>query len=220
MTISPRKPDRTRHPTFYSAKCTAIGLCCFIALALPGCTTLPASAPADQAPATADTNVTHGAAPAGKDHADSVADEKPSTTVNDDHVIYFPIRVAIVDDAGRKKLRQHAEYLKQNPKTVVTLVGYVDDAGSRSYNTWRSPNNEFWPSSNCFAPTAPPASRFVATAIKRNPNVYQPPVSKTCVGWNWFTPLDRPPGLTETSIHPPAGLFEDLPSAMLRPAAN
>jgi outer membrane protein OmpA-like peptidoglycan-associated protein len=33
-----------------------------------------------------------------------------------------------------KKLRQHAEYLKQNPKTVVTLVGYVDDAGSRSYN--------------------------------------------------------------------------------------
>lgn len=134
MTISPRKPDRTRHPTFYSAKCTAIGLCCFIALALPGCTTLPASAPADQAPATADTNVTHGAAPAGKDHADSVADEKPGTTVNDDHVIYFPTRVAIVDDAGKKKLRQHAEYLKQNPKTVVTLVGYVDDAGSRSYN--------------------------------------------------------------------------------------
>jgi outer membrane protein OmpA-like peptidoglycan-associated protein len=87
-----------------------------------------------------------------------------------------------------KKLRQHAEYLKQNPKTVVTLVGYVDDAGSRSYNLAIT-EQRILAVKQLLRTYGTPASRFVATAIKRNPNVYQPPVSKTCVGWNWFTPL-------------------------------
>ncbi|MBK7649053.1 MAG: OmpA family protein [Betaproteobacteria bacterium] len=63
-----------------------------------------------------------------------MSEEKPAATVSDDKVIYFPLRVAIVDDAGKQKLRQHAQYLKQNPKSFVMLLGYIDDEGSRSYN--------------------------------------------------------------------------------------
>lgn len=48
--------------------------------------------------------------------------------------IYFPADDARIDDGGQDVLRRHAARLKDNPQQVVTLVGYTDPAGSRSYN--------------------------------------------------------------------------------------
>lgn len=54
--------------------------------------------------------------------------------VSEDNTIFFASGSNTVDDIGKQKLRQHAEYLKQNPKRLVTLVGSTDRQGSRSYN--------------------------------------------------------------------------------------
>lgn len=50
------------------------------------------------------------------------------------HWILFPPRMTGVDAQGKDKLRACAEYLKQNPKKTVTLIGYSDNQGSKSYN--------------------------------------------------------------------------------------
>lgn len=72
--------------------------------------------------------------PTREDKAAPVPEEKTMAAVSDDKIIYFPLRVTTVDEAGKEKLHRHAEYLKQNPTTVVTLVGYLDNLGSRNYN--------------------------------------------------------------------------------------
>ncbi len=48
--------------------------------------------------------------------------------------IYFQLRSTAIDEAEKLKLRAHAERLKENPKARVTLVGHMDDLGSRNYN--------------------------------------------------------------------------------------
>lgn len=60
--------------------------------------------------------------------------KSPTATDLDENFIFFPPGSAMVDDIGKEKLRQHAEYLKQNPKKFATLVGATDGQGSRSYN--------------------------------------------------------------------------------------
>jgi outer membrane protein OmpA-like peptidoglycan-associated protein len=60
--------------------------------------------------------------------------ERTSALPADSHTIRFPPRVTTVDQIGKEKLRQHAEYLKQDPKRTIVLSGHTDDLGSRSYN--------------------------------------------------------------------------------------
>ena len=48
--------------------------------------------------------------------------------------VFFALRSAHVDAEGMALLRKHADRLKQDRKSVVTLVGYSDGSGSRSYN--------------------------------------------------------------------------------------
>ena len=54
--------------------------------------------------------------------------------VAEENNIFFALRSATVDDAGKEKLRQHADRLKSNRKERVLLVGHSDDQGSRNYN--------------------------------------------------------------------------------------
>jgi outer membrane protein OmpA-like peptidoglycan-associated protein len=61
-------------------------------------------------------------------------EEKAIAAVSDDNYIFFPPGLTLVGDAGNKKLRTHADCLKQNPKKFVTLIGFADDSGSRSVN--------------------------------------------------------------------------------------
>lgn len=60
--------------------------------------------------------------------------ETPDATANEADNIYFQLRSTGIDEAGKLKLREHAERLKQNPKERVTLIGHMDDLGSRNYN--------------------------------------------------------------------------------------
>ncbi|HRI92712.1 MAG TPA: OmpA family protein [Accumulibacter sp.] len=48
--------------------------------------------------------------------------------------IYFSLGGVTVSSRERAKLQQHAAYLKENPETSVTLIGFTDDLGSRNYN--------------------------------------------------------------------------------------
>jgi outer membrane protein OmpA-like peptidoglycan-associated protein len=54
--------------------------------------------------------------------------------VNPADNIYFQLRSTAIADIEKMKLREHAERLKQNPKLRVTLIGHMDDLGSRNYN--------------------------------------------------------------------------------------
>lgn len=133
MTLSQLKPKQHSLPKAFAVTSRSVGFFCLLALSVSGCTSL--QAPASSAQQASPVNES-GALSAKSSAAEAppASEEKPAATVSDDKVIYFPLRVAIVDDAGKQKLRQHAQYLKQNPKSFVMLLGYIDDEGSRSYN--------------------------------------------------------------------------------------
>jgi len=58
----------------------------------------------------------------------------PATvTVDGDNNIFFDRGATTVNAKEKEKLRQHADRLKQNPKTYITLTGYSDELGSRNY---------------------------------------------------------------------------------------
>lgn len=65
---------------------------------------------------------------------DRAAPTLPPPVGAEQHWILFPPRMTGVDAQGKEKLRDCAEYLKQNPKKTVTLIGYSDNQGSKSYN--------------------------------------------------------------------------------------
>lgn len=48
--------------------------------------------------------------------------------------VYFASAETTIDETGKTVLRQQAARLKDDPRLVVTLVGYTDNQGSRSYN--------------------------------------------------------------------------------------
>lgn len=58
----------------------------------------------------------------------------PTGPVNHENSIYFALGATSVDQDGEKKLREHAERLKDDPKLLVTLIGLTDNSGSRSLN--------------------------------------------------------------------------------------
>lgn len=51
----------------------------------------------------------------------------------EDHNVFFEQGLTVIRESEKEKLRLHAQRLKQNPKTYVTLTGYSDDLGSRNY---------------------------------------------------------------------------------------
>ena len=66
--------------------------------------------------------------------------EPPSTTtetqviasVKPENNVFFEQGSSDLDETGRATLRLHAERLKANPKTRVTLIGYAESFGSRA----------------------------------------------------------------------------------------
>ena len=64
----------------------------------------------------------------------SSAVEQAVDLIPDENTIFFSSRSTTVDAAGKEKLRRIAERLASNPKEKVSLVGYSDNQGSRSYN--------------------------------------------------------------------------------------
>jgi peptidoglycan-associated lipoprotein len=47
--------------------------------------------------------------------------------------IYFPLGDAKLSPNSLRKLQRHAQFMKQNPKRRVTLIGYSEGFGSRNY---------------------------------------------------------------------------------------
>lgn len=66
--------------------------------------------------------------------AHSPSEAQVMAAVDNENNVFFVLGAAMVDAVGRKKVRDHAERLKADPKLEVTLVGYTDDLGSPSYN--------------------------------------------------------------------------------------
>ncbi|MCP5247043.1 MAG: OmpA family protein [Candidatus Accumulibacter sp.] len=107
-------------------------LCVTIAatLLLSGCGAWPWQQEESQADAEAERQ----AAAVKEQAVQAAAEEKVIAANKDENNIYFPLGGVKVSSRGKAKLQQHAEYLKANPETSVTLIGYTDDLGSRSYN--------------------------------------------------------------------------------------
>lgn len=125
-------------PKQYICRTTLVGFCfwLFATPFLSGCADLQSGVQAspEEVPPVAKTVPLPAATSVEKAAPVPMPEEKATADVNDDKTIYFPLRVTAVDEEGKEKLRRHVEYLKQNPTTVVTLVGYVHDLGSRNYN--------------------------------------------------------------------------------------
>ena len=118
---------------------TLIHACtCFLAtLILFGCSTPPVTSTTSGA--AVPTGATSEPPPAqaedkGTEAAESGTSGDADPAVIEADNIYFQLRSTTVDEAGELKLRAHAERLKQNPKERVTLIGHMDDLGSRNYN--------------------------------------------------------------------------------------
>ena len=106
------------------------GILVFV-LSLDGCST-PQSfvSPSETPQISIETN----SASKGANTVQTSAVEQAIDLVADENTIFFSSRSTTVDAAGKEKLRRIAERLASNPKEKVSLVGYSDNQGSRSYN--------------------------------------------------------------------------------------
>ena len=50
------------------------------------------------------------------------------------HSIYFPENDATLSEESKEVIRQHAEKLKQNPKSLIVLRAFLEGLGSRTYS--------------------------------------------------------------------------------------
>ena len=101
-------------------------------LALAACSTL---VPNDSAPA-GPTEIPVIAAPpvVAKPELAPQAELAPAPEQIEEKNIYFESASTTVGVHGKIKLRAHADRLKADPASLVTLVGHTDDLGSRNYN--------------------------------------------------------------------------------------
>lgn len=60
--------------------------------------------------------------------------QPPVADTNSEDDVYFSSDDTRVNERGQAVLRRHALRLKEHPQEIVTLVGYTDPLGSRSYN--------------------------------------------------------------------------------------
>lgn len=61
--------------------------------------------------------------------------EPPSALLpTDDFSVYFAPGSSLLSSIEKEKLRSHAERLKADSKSKVTLIGHIADTGSHSFN--------------------------------------------------------------------------------------
>jgi peptidoglycan-associated lipoprotein len=73
--------------------------------------------------------------PNAQESRDPVAATHPEEkSVSNDRSIFFPDGDAELSEDSLSLIRQHAEYLKLNPKRFITLRAYLDSLGSRTYS--------------------------------------------------------------------------------------
>ncbi|MCB1933383.1 OmpA family protein [Accumulibacter sp.] len=73
--------------------------------------------------------------PSEQEKAAQVLEKKVIAAANQtESNIYFSLGGVTVSRQEKIKLQQHAADLKANPEKSVTLIGFTDDLGSRSYN--------------------------------------------------------------------------------------
>ena len=116
-------------PTFFHA-CT----CLLVTLAFVGCSTPPAKHTGSLPATTTTPPPAAQAGDLGTEPAESEASGSVAPAAIEANNVYFQLRSTAVDETAEQKLREHAERLKQNPKERVTLIGHMDDLGSRNYN--------------------------------------------------------------------------------------
>lgn len=103
------------------------------ALTLTGCSNSPPRTQSPDDDALPDSQVVSSPR-TGLDRGPLTRDESLVPPYTDENNIYFELGTTSVDPAGKEKLGRHAEYLKQNPKKKLMLLGHADDAGSRTYS--------------------------------------------------------------------------------------
>ncbi|WP_313951567.1 OmpA family protein [Accumulibacter sp.] len=112
----------------------ATRFCCVFAavLALSGCGAWPWEPDRPQDAVRSDDDAE--AARARTEKEEAAVEAKVIASSREEDNIYFSLGSVTVVSREKAKLQLHAEYLKQNPDTTVTLIGYTDDLGSRNYN--------------------------------------------------------------------------------------
>ncbi|MFN4341564.1 MAG: OmpA family protein [Azonexus sp.] len=94
---------------------------------LAGCASVPPPQATPSAPSATDAP-NHSPAAAERSEKQAIA------AIDAGNSVFFSRNSASLDDAGRAVLRQHAERLKANPKQQVTLAGFSDSTGSRTFS--------------------------------------------------------------------------------------
>lgn len=76
------------------------------------------------------------AAIAATSSANLPVEAEPASTVtpSDDFSVYFAPGSSQLSIIEKEKLRSHAERLKAEPKSKITLIGHTGDTGSHSFN--------------------------------------------------------------------------------------
>jgi len=60
--------------------------------------------------------------------------QKPPANASLQDVVYFAFDSSDLDEAGRAKLNENAEWLKQDPSRTLTIEGHTDEVGTPEYN--------------------------------------------------------------------------------------
>jgi len=71
---------------------------------------------------------------ARESRAPVAATHSEEKSVSADRSIFFPDSDSELSEDSLNLIRQHAEYLMQNPKRFITLRAYLDSLGSRTYS--------------------------------------------------------------------------------------
>ena len=76
---------------------------------------------------------TYGAGDGADSLATAIGDDRDSVIMNE-RIVYFALDSADLDDASVELLKQHGQYLADNPGEKTRLEGHTDERGSREYN--------------------------------------------------------------------------------------
>jgi peptidoglycan-associated lipoprotein len=76
---------------------------------------------------------TYGAGDGADSLATPIGDDRASVIMNE-RIVYFALDSATLDDASIELLKQHGQYLADNPGEKTRLEGHTDERGSREYN--------------------------------------------------------------------------------------
>jgi len=116
------------------------GLCLVATLLLAACSSVPGDISKNSPTAdTASLTVTGNQIQSEDKKPPQTASRSPAQATPEsadqasEQTIYFASGNAGLSEENREKLKQAAQYLKQNPKRLVTLMAFSDSLGSRTY---------------------------------------------------------------------------------------